>query len=68
MYLVFGVFYYLRMFIYVVKGFIGFEYFCIVGSIVYEEFRDVCYVRGLFDDDKEWYEVIEELSYWVIGW
>lgn len=65
--LVFGDRYFLRMLLNVVKGFRGYDVLYTVGDVVYKKFKEACYVRGLFDDDKEWYEVIEELFLWVIG-
>lgn len=59
--------YFLRILVNVVKGFTCFEDLKIVGGVFFEKYREVCYARGLFDDDREWYDVIEELLYWVTG-
>ncbi|KAF8088667.1 LOW QUALITY PROTEIN: hypothetical protein N665_0532s0030 [Sinapis alba] len=62
-----GDLYYLRILVNVVKGPFSFDALLTVGSTKYEEYRDVCYVLGLLDDDKEWHDAIVEPSYWDTG-
>ncbi|XP_019161444.1 PREDICTED: uncharacterized protein LOC109158079 [Ipomoea nil] len=38
-----------------------------VNGVQYDTFRDVCYARGLVDDDKEYIDAIEEASHWASG-
>ncbi|KAL7139533.1 hypothetical protein ABFS83_09G058500 [Erythranthe nasuta] len=38
-----------------------------VADYVYPTFRDVCYVLGLLDDDKEYMDAIREVNAWASG-
>ncbi|CAN6868674.1 unnamed protein product [Brassica oleracea] len=59
--------YYLRILVNVIRGPRCYEDLYTVGDVMYEEIRDVCYARGLLDDDKEWHGAVDEASYWATG-
>ncbi|KAF8100721.1 hypothetical protein N665_0218s0059 [Sinapis alba] len=59
--------YFLRMLLNVVRGPTSFNKLYTVGDVVFKKFKEVCYARGLLDDDKEWHEAIEEPSLWATG-
>lgn len=62
-----GDLYYLRILVNVIRGPSSFDALHTVGDVMFEEFRNVCYARGLLDDDKEWHEAVDEASYWATG-
>ncbi|XP_013614355.1 PREDICTED: uncharacterized protein LOC106320522 [Brassica oleracea var. oleracea] len=62
-----GDLYFFRILINVVRGPRGFDAMYAVGDVVYKEYKDACFSRGLLDDDNEWHKAIEEPSYWATG-
>ncbi|XP_019154338.1 PREDICTED: uncharacterized protein LOC109150817 [Ipomoea nil] len=38
-----------------------------VNGVHYASFRDVCYARGLVDDDNEYVDAIDEANHWASG-
>ncbi|XP_019150297.1 PREDICTED: uncharacterized protein LOC109147104 [Ipomoea nil] len=62
-----GEIFYLRCLLNKVRGPTSFADIKIVNGVQYDSFRDVCYTRGLVDDDKEYIDAIEEASQWASG-
>ncbi|XP_076959469.1 uncharacterized protein LOC143635537 [Bidens hawaiensis] len=60
--------YYLRILLNKVKGPKCFEDIRTVDGVVCDSFRDACYRRRLFDDDKDYIEEIEEASHTTNGY
>ncbi len=57
--------YYLRMLLNYVKGATSYEHLWIVGGIEHNTFKDACIVMGLFEDDNEWHQALEEAGIWA---
>ncbi|XP_022040106.1 uncharacterized protein LOC110942639 [Helianthus annuus] len=55
--------YFLRILLTKVRGPRSFEEIRTYDGVVYPTFRDVCYARGLLDDDNEYIECIKEASF-----
>ncbi|XP_052114412.1 uncharacterized protein LOC107480535 [Arachis duranensis] len=59
-----GKLYYLRMLLNIVKGLTSYVDIRTYNGVIYSSFRDACYARGLFNDDKEYIDAIKEASHW----
>ncbi|KAL6574841.1 hypothetical protein OROMI_012126 [Orobanche minor] len=57
--------FYLRLLLNHVRGPRCFEDIRTFDGVVYDTFREVCYARGLLDDDKEYVDGIVEASHWA---
>ncbi|XP_024015921.1 uncharacterized protein LOC112089176 [Eutrema salsugineum] len=57
--------YYLRLLLNIVIGPTCFEDIRTVKGHHYDTFKEVCFVLGLLDDDKEYIEAIKDASLWV---
>ncbi|KAF7807930.1 ATP-dependent DNA helicase PIF1 [Senna tora] len=62
-----GELHYLRLLLTFTKGPTCYEDIRTINSVVYPTFKDVCYVMGLLDDDKEYIEGIIKGSKWSSG-
>lgn len=49
----------------IVKGAEKFEDTMTVEGVLYPTFQEACNVLGLLDNDKEWYEAMEEAMFWA---
>lgn len=56
--------FYLRMILTVCKGPRNYEEIKTVGNIIYHTFKEVCFVMGFLEDDKEYIEAIKEAKDW----
>jgi hypothetical protein len=54
--------YYLRMLLNCVKGATSYEHLRTVDGREHDTFKDACIVMGLFADDNEWDQALEEAS------
>ncbi|KAF7802216.1 uncharacterized protein G2W53_041327 [Senna tora] len=59
-----GELHYLRLLLTFTKGPTSYEDIKTINGVLYPTFKDVCYVMGLLDDDKEYIEGILEGSKW----
>ncbi len=50
-----------------IKGATSYEHLWIVDGTEYDTFKDACIVMGLFADDNEWHQALEEASLWALG-
>ena len=50
-----------------VKGPTCFEDIRTVGGVLYNSFKEACYAMGLFNDDKEYMDVIIEVCLSMLG-
>jgi len=57
--------YYLRMLLNCVKGATSYEHLQIVDGREHDTFKDACIVMGLFADDNEWDQALEETGVWA---
>jgi hypothetical protein len=62
-----GEHYYLRMLLNCVKGATSYEHLRTVDGTVHDTFKDACIVMGLFADDNEWHQALEEANVWASG-
>ncbi len=58
--------YYLRMLLNCVKGATSYEHLRTVDGIEHNTFKDACIVMGLFADDNEWHQALEEVDLWAL--
>ncbi|KAL0404429.1 UNVERIFIED_CONTAM: hypothetical protein Sradi_2083700 [Sesamum radiatum] len=63
----FGEKFYLRMFLYKVRGAQSFEDIRTFNGIIYPAFKQACEARGLLDKDNEWHEALSEASTWAFS-
>jgi len=54
--------YYLRMLLNFVKGATSYEHLWTVDGTEHDTFKDTCIVMGLFVDDNEWHQALEEVG------
>jgi hypothetical protein len=59
--------YYLRMLLNCVKGATSYEHLRTVDGIKHNTFKDACIAMGLFADDNEWHQALEEVGLWASG-
>lgn len=59
-----GELYYLRILLNIVRGCQSYDQLYDFNGVRYLSFKDVCYARGLLDDDKEYVDAITEASFW----
>jgi hypothetical protein len=59
--------YYLRMLLNCVKGATSYEHLRTVDGKVHDTFKDACIAMGLFADDNEWDQALEEADVWASG-
>ncbi|CAJ2679392.1 unnamed protein product [Trifolium pratense] len=59
--------YYLRILLNILRGPKSYEHIKTVKGVIYDTFKEACYVLGLLDDDKEWNDAFEESSIWATG-
>jgi hypothetical protein len=59
--------YYLRMLLNYVKGAISYEHLRTVDGKKHDTFKDACIAMGLFADDNEWHQTLEETDVWASG-
>jgi hypothetical protein len=57
--------YYLRMLLNYVKGATSYKHLRIVDGTEHDTFKDACIAMGLFIDDNEWHQALEEVSMWA---
>ncbi len=57
--------YYLRMLLNCVKGATSYEHLQIVDGRKHDTFKDACIAMGLFVDDNEWHQALEEAGVWA---
>jgi hypothetical protein len=62
-----GEHYYLRMLLNYVKGATSYEHLRIVDGIKHDTSKDACIAMGLFVDNNEWHQALEEASLWASG-
>jgi len=54
--------YYLRMLLNCVKGATSYEHLRIMDGTQHDTFKDACIVMGLFTNDNEWHQALEEFN------
>jgi hypothetical protein len=59
--------FYLRLLLTCVKGATSFDDLCTVDGILYDTFKEACFVRGLLDDDREWVQCLTEAKDMAVG-
>jgi hypothetical protein len=59
--------YYLRMLLNYVKGATSYEHLRTMDGRDHDTFKDACIVMGLFVDDNEWHQALEEADVWALG-
>ncbi len=59
--------YYLRMLLNCVKGATSYEHLQTMDDRVHDTFKDACIAMGLFADDNEWHQALEEAGVWASG-
>jgi hypothetical protein len=59
--------YYLRMLLNYVKGATSYKHLRRVDGRVHNTFKDACIAMGLFTDDNEWDQALEEAGVWASG-
>ncbi len=57
----------LRMLLNCIKGATSYENLRIVDGREHNAFKDACIIMGLFADDYEWHQALEEASLWALG-
>ncbi|XP_019189858.1 PREDICTED: uncharacterized protein LOC109184316 [Ipomoea nil] len=62
-----GEIFYLRCLLNIVRGPTSFDEIKKVDGVQYNSFRDVCYARGLIEDDKEYIDAITEAATWSLA-
>ncbi|XP_020175533.1 uncharacterized protein [Aegilops tauschii subsp. strangulata] len=60
-----GELFYLRHLLMHVAGATCFEDVRTYGGVVYDTFKEACFVRGLVGDDKEWFRLFDEAIVWA---
>jgi hypothetical protein len=50
-----------------VKGATSYEHLRIVDGIEHDTFKNACIAMGLFADDNEWHQALEEAGLWASG-
>ncbi|XP_074318340.1 uncharacterized protein LOC141655147 [Silene latifolia] len=58
--------YYLRVLLNIVKGAQSYQEIRTLGDVVYPTFKEACYVHGLLNNDKEWYEAMSGANKWAM--
>jgi hypothetical protein len=59
--------YYLRMLLNYVKGATSYEHLRTVDSTEHDTFKDAYIAMGLFADDNEWHQALEEAGLWALA-
>ncbi len=59
--------YYLRMLLNCIKGATSYEHLRIVDGTKHDTFKDACITMGLFADDNEWHQALEEAGLLASG-
>jgi hypothetical protein len=59
--------YYLRMLLNCIKGATSYEHLWTVDGTKHDTFKYACIVMGLFVDDNEWHQALEEAGLWASG-
>jgi hypothetical protein len=59
--------YYLRMLLNCVKGATSYEHLWTVDGREHDTFKNTCLAMGLFANDNEWNQALEETDVWVLG-
>jgi hypothetical protein len=49
----------------IVKGAKNYEDIRTYNGVLYQTFKEACAVRGLLDDDNEWYRTYQEATNWA---
>jgi hypothetical protein len=62
-----GEHYYLRMLLNCVKGATSYEHLQTMDGTQHDTFIDACIVMGLFTNDNEWHQALEEANLWASG-
>ncbi len=62
-----GEHYYLQMLLNCVKGAHSYKHLQTVDGTEHDTFKDACIVMGLFVDDNEWHQALEEAGFWALG-
>jgi len=62
-----GEHYYLQMLLNCVKGATSYEHLRTMDGTMHDTFKDACIVMGLFADDNEWHQALEEAGVWASG-
>ncbi len=57
--------YYLWMLLNCIKGATSYEHLRTVDGTEHNTFKDACIVMGLFTDDNEWHQALEEIGLWA---
>ncbi len=57
--------YYLRMLLNCVKGATSYKHLRIVDGTEHDTFKDACITMGLFANDNEWHQALEEAGLWA---
>ncbi|XP_010451598.1 PREDICTED: uncharacterized protein LOC104733743 [Camelina sativa] len=63
-----GDLFYLKILLNIVKGATCFEDIKTVAGVLYATYKEACYIRGILDDDKEWHDVLKEVSQWATAY
>jgi hypothetical protein len=50
-----------------IKGATSYEHLQTVDGIEHDTFKDVCIAMGLFANDNEWHQALEEVGFWALG-
>jgi hypothetical protein len=59
--------YYLRMLLNCVKGATSYEHLRTMDGIEHDTFKYACIAMGLFANDNEWHQALEEANVWASG-
>jgi hypothetical protein len=59
--------FYLRLLLTCIKGAISFEDLRTVDGVLYDTFKEACFVLGLLDDDREWHQCLTEAKDMAVG-